>query len=134
MHPQKNRFGIRIMTGVLAGLTGMALAGTLALADDMGGMGDMNGMSGMSSGMGSSSAASTVGHGKGVVKEIDPNAGTVTITHGPIKEFGWSGMTMTFPLQHRSSLKSLKKGEPVLFDVVQEGQGHYTITKIQRDH
>ena len=111
----------------------MVLSGTLALADDMGGgMGDMNGMSNMSSGMGSSSSSPAVGHGKGVVKSLDTKAGTVTITHGPIKEFGWSGMTMTFPLQHRSSLKSLKKGEHVVFDVVQEGQGRYTITKIHR--
>lgn len=132
MNPLKNRTGV--MTGILAGLTGMALAGTLAVADDMGGMGNMNGMSGMSSGMGSSSAASSVGHGKGVVKAVDRKAGTVTITHGPIKEFGWSGMTMTFPLQNRSSLKSLKKGEHVVFDVLQKGQGHYTITRIRPVH
>ncbi|AKS24691.1 MAG: uncharacterized protein C75L2_00430017 [Leptospirillum sp. Group II 'C75'] len=128
----KNRAGV--MTGILAGLTGMALAGTLAMADDMGGMGDMNGMSGMSSGTGGSSAASSVGHGKGVVKAVDPKAGTVTIAHGPIKEFGWSGMTMTFPLRHRSSLKSLKKGEHVVFEVTQQGQGQYTITQIHPVH
>ncbi len=128
MNPLKNRTGV--MTGILAGLTGMALAGTLAVADDMGGMGNMNGMSGMSSGMGSSSAASSVGHGKGVVKAVDRKAGTVTITHGPIKEFGWSGMTMAFAVKHRSDLSALKKGENVRFDVIQDTQGP-VITKIE---
>ncbi len=134
MKPLKMKNRVGVMTGILAGLTGMALAGTLAMADDMGGMGDMNGMSGMSSGTGGSSAASSVGHGKGVVKAVDPKAGTVTIAHGPIKEFGWSGMTMTFPLRHRSSLKSLKKGEHVVFEVTQQGQGQYTITQIHPVH
>ncbi|MHB1927638.1 MAG: copper-binding protein [Leptospirillum sp.] len=134
MKPLKMKNRAVVMTGILAGLTGMALAGTLAMADDMGGMGDVNGMSGMSSGTGGSSAASSVGHGKGVVKAVDPKAGTVTIAHGPIKEFGWSGMTMTFPLRHRSSLKSLKKGEHVVFEVTQQGQGQYTITQIHPVH
>ena len=106
---------------------GVVLASTMALAADMG---NMNGMPDMSSGMGSMSAASTVGHGEGVVEAIDRKAGTVTIKHGPIKEFGWSRMTMTFGLRHRSSLNSLKKGDHVRFDVIQDSQGSAVITKI----
>jgi Cu/Ag efflux protein CusF len=106
---------------------GIVLSSTVALADDMG---EMNGMPDMSSGMGSMSAASTVGHGAGVVEAIDRKAGTVTIKHGPIKEFGWSGMTMTFGLRHRSSLNSLKKGDHVRFDVIQDSQESAVITKI----
>jgi len=110
----------------------MVLSGTLALADDMGGgMGDMNGMSNMSSGMGSSSPSASVGHGKGVVKSLNTKDGTVTITHGPIKEFGWEGMTMAFSVKHRSFLSSLKKGEQVRFDVIQSN-GSAVITKIEK--
>jgi Cu/Ag efflux protein CusF len=115
---------ITTLTGTLLGIL---FAGTIAIADDMG---NMNGMPDMSSGMGHTSSVPTVGHGKGVVKAIDRNAGTVTIKHGPIKEFGWSGMTMTFTLRHRSSLNSLKKGEHVRFDAVQGGQGSTVITNI----
>ena len=116
------------MTTLSGAFLGIILAGTIAAADDMG---NMNGMPDMSSGMGSSSASAPVGHGKGVVKAIDRKAGTVTIKHGPIREFGWSGMTMTFTLRHRSSLNSLKKGEHVRFDAVQDGQASTVITKIR---
>ena len=117
------------MAGGVMILTGMLLASTTVLADDMGGgMGDINGMSGMSSG--TEIAPASVGHGKGVVKAVDPKAGTVTIAHGPIKAFGWNGMTMAFSLKHRSDLSSLKKGEHVRFDVIQDSEGP-VITKIE---
>ena len=115
------------MTTLTGTVLGVLLAGTMALADDMG---NMNGMPDMSSGMSHTSSVPTVGHGKGIVQSVDQKAGTVTITHGPIREFGWSGMTMTFSLRHRSSLKFLKKGEHVRFDVVQDTQGSAVITKI----
>lgn len=118
------------MAGGLIILTGILLSTTVVLADDMGGgMGDMNGMSNMSSG--TDSAPASVGHGKGVVKSVDSKAGTVTITHGPIKEFGWNGMTMAFSVKHRSFLSSLKKGEQVRFDVIQDN-GAAVITKIEK--
>ena len=116
------------MTAVFGMLFGVLLASEMALADDMGGM---NGMPDMSSGMGGMSAAATVGHGRGIVKAIDRKAGTVTLKHGPVKEFGWSGMTMTFALRHPSELKSLKKGEDVYFDVAKDSQGSAVITKIR---
>ena len=120
---------LRTMAGGMLIMTGMLLATTVALADDMGGgMGDMNGMSGMSSGTGS--APASVGHGKGVVKSVDTAAVTVTIAHGPIKAFGWKGMTMAFSVKHRSFLSSLKKGEQVQFDVIQDNNGP-VITKIE---
>jgi len=126
MNPLKNRF-VTIPVAIIA-LTGILLSTTVALADDMGGgMGDMNGMSNMSSG--ADSAQASVGHGKGIIKSLDPKAGTVTITHGPIKEFGWSGMTMAFSVKQRSLLSSLKKGEHVRFDVIQDN-GAAVITKI----
>ena len=116
------------MTAVIGAFFGVALAGTMAMADDMG---DMNGMPGMSSKMGENAAApASIGHARGVVQNIDPKAGTVTIKHGPIKELGRSGMTMTFKVKNRSFLSHLKKGDPVDFEVEQDGESHYTITKI----
>ncbi len=106
---------------------GMILAASTVLAD---GMDDMNGMPGMSSGTEHAPAASTVGHAKGIIDAIDRKAGTVTITHGPIREFGWKGMTMTFDLRDRSAAKSLKKGEHVTFDVILDPRGPAVITKI----
>jgi Cu/Ag efflux protein CusF len=126
-----NRWAKR-MTAVTGTFFGVLLAGTVAVADNMG---NMNGMPGMSPGMGGNAAAQAlIGHGRGVVKDIDLKAGTVTIKHGPIKEFGWSGMTMTFSVKHRSFLSPLKKGDPVAFEVTQDGEGHYTITKIRLVH
>lgn len=106
---------------------GMILAASTVLAD---GMDDMNGMPGMPSGTEHAPADSTVGHAKGIIDAIDRKAGTVTITHGPIREFGWKGMTMTFDLRDRSAAKSLKKGEPVTFDVILDPRGSAVITKI----
>ncbi len=119
---------ITTLTGIFLGVF---LAGTMALADDME---NMNGMTDTSPGMGNMSSSAPVGHGKGVVEAIDRKAGTVTIKHGPIREFGWSGMTMTFTLRHRSSLKSLKTGDHVRFYVVQDSQGSAVITKIRPVH
>ena len=116
------------MTTLTGIFLGVSLAGTMALADDME---NMNGMTDTSPGMGSMSSSAPVGHGKGVIEMIDRKAGTVTIKHGPIREFGWSGMTMTFTFRHRSSLKSLKKGERIRFDVVQSSQGSAVFTKIR---
>ncbi|MCL4485764.1 MAG: copper-binding protein [Nitrospirae bacterium] len=126
-----NRLAKR-MTAVTGTFFGVILAGTVAVADDTG---EMNGMPGMTSGRGGHAAAQAlVGHGRGVVKNIDPKAGTVTVKHGPIKEFGWSGMTMTFSVKHRSFLTPLKKGDPVAFEVTKDREGHYTITKIRLVH
>ncbi|MEC4683090.1 MAG: copper-binding protein [Nitrospirota bacterium] len=127
MKPSKNQWGT--VAGAAMILTGILLSSSIVLADDMGGgMGGMNGMSGMSSG--TESAPASVGHGKGVVKSVDPEAGTVTIAHGPIKAFGWNGMTMAFSVKNRSDLSSLKKGEHVRFDVIQDSEGP-VITKIE---
>lgn len=120
-----NLLGNRVILGFGAMLLVASFVVPAAMADDMGGM---DGMSGM--GDSPSSGSGTVGHGKGVVKAVDRKEGTVTIQHGPIEEFGWSGMTMTFALEHRSSVNSLKKGEHVRFDVVKEGNGSYVITEI----
>lgn len=118
------------LTSFLGALLITTVSAVPSMADDMG---TMNPMSGMSSGMDSSPSSGSVGHGKGEIKAIDRSAGTVTIKHGPIKEFGWSAMTMTFPLVHRSALKTLKKGAHVRFDVQRKEDGSVVITAIEKE-
>ena len=40
----------------------------------------------------------------GVVKKIDPKAGTVTIAHEPVKTLNWPAMTMTFQVKDKALL------------------------------
>ncbi len=83
----------------------LAIAATqVAHADDMPGM----------KGMSSTPAAKT-GKGTGVIKAIDPAAGTVTIQHGPIPAVGWPAMTMTFKATPVALLHGLKVGEKISF-------------------
>ena len=69
------------------------------------------------------------GKGVGVVKAIDPKAGTVTIQHGPIPAVGWPGMTMAFVAKPASMLKSVKVGQTVGFDLT-VGAGPPTVTAL----
>ncbi|HEY1448637.1 MAG TPA: copper-binding protein [Caulobacteraceae bacterium] len=66
-------------------------------------------------------SAAKSGRATGVVKAIDPKAGTLTIQHGPIPGVGWPSMTMTFKSTPPSLLKGLKVGEKIGFDVKAQG-------------
>jgi Cu(I)/Ag(I) efflux system periplasmic protein CusF len=68
----------------------------------------------------SSSAAPVVksGTGTGVIKAVDPKAGTVTIAHEPIPSIGWPAMTMTFPVADPSLLTGVAAGNTITFDVI----------------
>ncbi len=65
------------------------------------------------------------------IRKIDPNAGKVTLKHGPIENLGMSAMTMAFPVKDRASLKNFKEGDSVLatFDKV---DGKPTIVDMRR--
>ena len=118
MTPLAPRFTIIALA--IACLLVFPSAGAVARADD-----------GAGTGSGSGTSASVVGHGKGVVVSVDEAAGTVTITHGPIKEFGWNGMTMAFGVQDRAWLPTLKKGDHLRFEAVQGDSGP-TLTKMTK--
>lgn len=66
--------------------------------------------------MGASTPTKT-GSGVGVIKAVDPKAGTVTIQHGPIPTVGWPAMTMAFKAAPASLLKTAKVGRKVAFGV-----------------
>src|SRR5262245_6471155 len=57
------------------------------------------------------------GQGTGVIKAIDPKAGTLTLQHSPIAGLGWPAMTMPFKADPPSLLRGLKVGQTIGFDV-----------------
>lgn len=61
-------------------------------------------------------AAKTV-EGIGVVKAIDPKAGTITIAHEPIKALSWGSMVMPFKVSDPAFLKTAKVGSKVRFQL-----------------
>ena len=56
--------------------------------------------------------------GVGVIKAVDPHAGTVTIAHEPIKSFEWPSMTMKFKVADPALLKGIAVGNKVNFTLL----------------
>lgn len=72
-------------------------------------------------------AAAHAAHGK--VNSINLDAGSVNLTHDPIKSLKWPKMTMDFKAHDPALLKDLKPGDEVDFDLVKM-EGSYHIIKI----
>ncbi len=68
-------------------------------------------------------------NGRGKVVSVDNQAGTVKLTHDPIKSLKWPKMTMDFKARDPAMLKDLKPGTQVDFELVKTGGG-YHIMKI----
>lgn len=66
----------------------------------------------------------------GVVDEIHPDKGTVTISHEAIKSLGWPAMTMDFVLKDKKLLHKLSKGKKIHFEFIQQ-RGDYVITNLK---
>jgi Cu(I)/Ag(I) efflux system protein CusF len=68
----------------------------------------------------------------GEVKKVDSAASKVTIKHGPIKALDMpDAMTMVYRVKDPASLKALKVGDAVRFDVDQDTSG-YVVTRIEK--
>jgi Cu(I)/Ag(I) efflux system protein CusF len=93
---------------------------TVALGLAVAGPAPAQGMSNMK-GMAMGQPAAKTGQGTGVIKAIDPKAGTLTLQHGPIPGLGWPAMTMPFKADPPSLLKGLKVGQTIGFDVKANG-------------
>ncbi|SCU74714.1 Periplasmic copper-binding protein [Cupriavidus necator] len=65
------------------------------------------------------------------IKKIDPQAGKVTLKHGPIEHPGMGAMTMSFPVKDRAALKNVQEGEKVsaMFETV---DGKPTVEDMRR--
>jgi Cu/Ag efflux protein CusF len=58
--------------------------------------------------------------GTGSIVALDPERGTVRMTHGPLPEVNWPGMTMTFDAKP-GVLEGIAVGDDVSFDVTFRG-------------
>ncbi len=75
------------------------------------------------------STAPATHNGRGKVVSVDNQAGTVKLTHDPIKSLKWPKMTMDFKAHDPAMLKELKPGTQVDFELMKMG-GAYLIMKI----
>ena len=69
-------------------------------------------------------------HGSGVVKSVDTAKGTVTIAHGAIQTLKWPAMTMSFKAADKKVLETLRPGQKIDFEFVQEGKA-YIVTRVK---
>lgn len=68
----------------------------------------------------------------GQVVKIDPAAGTITIRHGPLKQFGMDeGMTMVYRAADPAMLTAVKPGDKIKF-APDRINGQFTVTKIEK--
>ena len=76
-------------------------------------------------------AAQTTHPATGVVKEVDAAKGTVTLAHDPVKSLKWPAMTMDFRVRDKASLATLKPGQKIEFELIEEKKGSYVISRIK---
>jgi Cu(I)/Ag(I) efflux system membrane fusion protein len=69
--------------------------------------------------------------GVGTVKAVDPANASVTLAHEPIASLKWPAMTMDFKVRDAALLRTLKPGQRIVFDLIGEPGGEYTIVRIQ---
>lgn len=71
-------------------------------------------------------AGAQTGTGTGVITAVDPDAGTVTVEHGPVPGLGWPAMTMRFNAPP-AVLEAASTGDRIEFDVsVRDGVNEIT--------
>jgi len=76
-------------------------------------------------------SAKQVHKGSGTVKGVDAKAGKVSLAHNPIPSLNWPAMTMDFKVRDRARLATLKPGQKIEFDLVEEKKGNYVISRIK---
>lgn len=70
-----------------------------------------------------SDADAQTGTGTGVITAVDPDAGTVTVDHGPIPGVGWPAMTMRFTASP-PVVEAARTGDRIEFDVAVRDSGN----------
>ena len=64
----------------------------------------------------------------GVVKSVNAEKGIVTIQHGPVESLKWPAMTMGFKAKDEKVLKSVKPGQKVEIEFVQQGNQYVIVS------
>ena len=113
------------MKSVLAALVLASVLPTGALAQQK--MEDMKGMETPSK---PAATKPTAHKAVGVVKKVDPKAGTVTFAHEPVKSMNWPAMTMTFKVGDKVLFDKLATDRKVEFEFTQEGKD-YVVTAVR---
>jgi len=67
---------------------------------------------------------------EGTLDAVEPGAAAVSITHEPIPELQWPGMTMDFGLAAPEVVKDVKPGMPIRFEFEDRGDGEFVVTRI----
>lgn len=78
----------------------------------------------------SSAAAAMLHAAQGKVESVD--ADSITITHGPVPELRWPGMTMGFGKPHPQAFADVKPGDQVHFEFKQGGAMDYELVRVHR--
>ena len=68
----------------------------------------------------------------GKVVEIDAKGLRLTLDHGEIPAFEMGAMTMAYRVKDAALLEGLRVGESVYFTAVEEPDGDYVITRIEK--
>ena len=76
----------------------------------------------MSNMQGMSHGGMTMADGTGIVRAVDPTAGTVTLEHAPIPALKWPAMVMKLKANPPTLLKGLRVGQSVKFQLMQMGE------------
>lgn len=80
----------------------------------------------------SAAASALAGHrGEGSIEAINLAHATVTLAHGPIASLKWPAMIMDFRVLDPASLRTLKPGQKIAFDIIEESAGEFVIVSIQ---
>ena len=114
-----------ILASVLATLM---LAGNAFAQQKMDGMKGMD-MKNMDMGK-PASEVMTTHKSVGVVKAMDPAAGTVTLAHEAVKSLNWAAMTMTYRVKDKMLFDKLAEGKKVDFEFVKDGKD-YVVTAVK---
>ena len=64
-----------------------------------------------------------VAQSSGVINSIDPLQRKITISHGPVKAFGWPAMTTDFIVDPSVDMETLKSGTKIDFSVQKSEDG-----------
>jgi Cu(I)/Ag(I) efflux system periplasmic protein CusF len=66
----------------------------------------------------------------GVVKNAEPDKGTVTLAHEPVKSLNWPAMTMSFAVKDKKLFDKLAPNKKVEVELVQQGSD-YVVTAVK---